>query len=543
MTRARSRWGWGFEDAAPGPDEVRQAAAATRARLGFGGDRVEDPVPVERVRLPPPRLTVPAALDEICSTSVRDRAACSLGQAFRDVVRALRGRVENPTDVVARPRSEHEVAAVLAWAAEANAAVVPYGGGTSVVGGIEPRDLPGRFAGVVTLDLRALDRVLEVDAVSGAARVQAGATGPRLEEQLRAHGLSLRFYPQSFELSTLGGWIATRAAGHFATGPVRIDDLVESVRAVTPAGVWQSRRLPGSGAGPSPDRLLLGSEGTLGVIVEAWVRVRRRPGCRATAPVRFDALDAGLDAVRDLAQSGLEPANCRLLDPLEAEHTAGGDGRASVLVLGFESFDEPVGDRLRRALARAGRHGGRWEDAEVRVDDSGAWDADPVAGAGSGGAAGAAGAAGAWRSAFLAMPYLRDLLLRVGVVAETFETAVTWDRLPDLLAATEEAVRQAAGSPCRVSMRITHAYPDGAAPYLTVLAPARHGDEVAQWDAIKAAATRAVLDHGGTVTHHHAVGRDHREGYHQQRPGPFAAALGAAKAAVDPDGRLNPGVL
>ena len=191
---------------------------------------------------------------------------------------------------------------------------------------------------------------------------------------------------------------------------------------------------------------------------------------------------------------------------------------------------------MRRALARAGRYRGRWDEAEVSIDDSGAWDGGVRDG-------GAPGAAGAWRSAFLAMPYLRDLLLRLGVVAETIETAVTWDRLPGLVAAVGETVRAAAGGRCQVSMRVTHAYPDGAVPYLTVLVPARRGDEVAQWDTIKAAATAAILDQGGTVTHHHAVGRDHRSGYDLQRPEPFAAALRAAKAAADPAGLLNPGVL
>jgi alkyldihydroxyacetonephosphate synthase len=517
MARERSWWGWGYEDAAFSSQAVRDAAAGVRAQLGFGGERVEDPVPLERVRLPNPRLTVPVELRRICSTTVRDRVSCSLGQAFRDVVRAFRGQVDHPTDVVARPESEADLERVLAWAADARAAVIPHGGGTSVVGGTEPRDLPPRFAGVVTVDLRALNRVLEVDAVSGAARIQAGTTGPQLEEQLGSCGLTLRFYPQSFELSTLGGWIATRAGGHFATGPTHIDDLVQSVRALTPTGVWESRRLPGSGAGPSPDRMLLGSEGTLGVITEAWVRVRPRPGCKASAAVTFDGLDAGLDAVRDLAQSGLQPANCRLLDPMEAQRTAGGDGRRCLLVLGFESFDEPVEERMRRALSRAARYGGRQEVANT--------------------------SAGAWRSSFLAMPYLRDLLLRLGVVAETFETAVTWDRLPRLVEATTAAVRAAAGGQSHVSMRITHAYPDGAAPYFTVLMPARPGDEVAQWDQIKTAATRAILDNGGTVTHHHAVGRDHCDAYQLQRPEPFAAALRGAKAAVDPAGLLNPGVL
>ena len=249
------------------------------------------------------------------------------------MVRGFRGEFENPPDLVAFPRDESEIETVLSWAEAEGAAVVPFGGGTSVVGGVEARvgERP-----VVCLDLRRLDRVLEVDAESLAARIQAGATGPGLEEQLREHGLTLRHFPQSFEYSTLGGWIATRAGGHFATLYTHIDDLVESVRAITPRGTWESRRLPGSGAGPSPDRALIGSEGILGVIAEAWVRVRPRPEFKASCGVEFDDFLAAARAVREISQSGLYPANCRLLDALEAGTTGAGIGR-----------EEPAGARLR----------------------------------------------------------------------------------------------------------------------------------------------------------------------------------------------------
>ena len=228
-----------------------------------------------------------------------------------------------------------------------------------------------------------------------------------LERRLGEHGLTLRFYPQSFELSTLGGWIATRAGGHFATGPTHVDDLVESVRAITPSGTWASRRLPGSGAGPSPDRLLLGSEGILGVITEAWVRVQPRPVHRAGRSVRFGSLAAGADGVRAVLQAGLRPANCRLLDPLEAAAGRRGRRRATRC---SSSASSPPRTRsthdLERALARCREHGG-----------------EPDAPRGG-------GASGAWREAFLRMPYLRDMLLRLGVLSDTFETAITWDRFP-----------------------------------------------------------------------------------------------------------------
>ncbi|HEX2127527.1 MAG TPA: FAD-dependent oxidoreductase, partial [Thermoleophilaceae bacterium] len=215
-TRRRKFWGWGFEDDQPPHSEVEEAAAGIRAHLGFGDEDVERPARLEDVELPPPRLEAPPSLAYLCSADPYDRAAHAYGRSYRDLIRAFRGRFDNPPDVVAFPADERDVEHLLDWCADANAAAIPFGGGTSVVGGVEAA-VPERYAGAVTIDLTRLDRVLEVDAVSRAARAQAGATGPVLEAQLKEHGLTLRHYPQSFELSTLGGWIATRSGGHFAT--------------------------------------------------------------------------------------------------------------------------------------------------------------------------------------------------------------------------------------------------------------------------------------------------------------------------------------
>ncbi|HET6997297.1 MAG TPA: FAD-binding oxidoreductase [Solirubrobacterales bacterium] len=539
-------WGWGFEDQAPSEKELREAAAGIRERFGFGGEP-EEPVPLKDVELRKSRLKAPAGLGDLFTADRYERVSRALGKAYRDVVRGFRGEFENPPDLVALPRDESEIETVLSWAEAEGAAVIPFGGGTSVVGGVEPRlgERP-----VVTMDLRRLDRVLEVDPISMAARIQAGATGPRLEEQLREHGLTLRHFPQSFEYATLGGWIATRAGGHFATLETHIDDLVESVRAITPRGTWESRRLPGSGAGPSPDRMLLGSEGILGAIAEAWVRVRPRPQFKASCGVEFDDFLAAAGAVREISQSGLHPANCRLLDASEAELTGAGSGDANLLILGFESAHLPVDEPMAAALEIAQSHGGapgelRTTAPTGRKVDSGSTYRP------TGGEDG--GAVGAWRGAFLLAPYLRDTFVACGVLSETFETAVTWDRFEEFHASVMEeacsAVAKVSGAPAegagapRISCRFTHVYPDGPAPYLTVLAPAVRGGEVEQWDEIKAAVSEALIDGGGTITHHHAVGRDHRPWYDRQRPAPFAAALRAAKAELDPAAILNPGVL
>jgi alkyldihydroxyacetonephosphate synthase len=537
VSRRRKHWGWGFEDQQPSRDGVEEIARAVTDRLGFEVDEIEEPAPLDSVELAESRLTPPKRFAEMFSDDRYDRVAHSLGKAYRDVVRGFRGDFPNPPDLVAYPESAEDVDVILNFSADEKAAAIPFGGGTSVVGGVEPRELE-EYRGVVSIDMRRMDRVLEVDPISMAARIQAGATGPRLEDQLREHGLTLRHFPQSFEYSTLGGWIATRAGGHFATLYTHIDDLVESIRAVTLEGDWESRRLPGSGAGPSPDRMLLGSEGILAVIVDAWVRVRERPNEKVSAAVAFDDFASGAEAVREIARAGLYPSNCRLLDAGESETSSAGPPGKAILVLGFESAHHPVEDSLALAIDAAAAHGG--EPGEIKrqtAEDRGSGD-DPV---------------NAWRNAFLFAPYLRDSLVACGILSDTFETAITWDRFPDFHAEVMEtarrAVAEASGGPAegpgapRISCRFTHVYPDGPAPYYTVLAKARRGDEVAQWDEIKAAVSDAVIDAGGTITHHHAVGRDHRPWYDRQRPDRFADALRAAKRELDPQGILNPGVL
>jgi alkyldihydroxyacetonephosphate synthase len=533
MERRRKHWGWGFEDQQPSHEQVEAAAAGARSHLGFPPAEVERPVPLESVELAPPRLDPPESLGHICATDRYERVTHSYGKSYRDVVRAFRGRFDNPTDVVAHPADEDDLERVLAWCEEAGAAAIPFGGGTSVVGGVEP---PGERPSV-TIDMGSMDRVLEIDRESRAARIQAGAMGPALEDQLREHGLTLRHFPQSFEYSTLGGWIATRAGGHYATLHTHIDDFVESIRALTPRGPWESRRLPGSGAGPSPDRMLIGSEGILGVITQAWMRIQDAPRFRESAAVLFDSFESGAQAVRALSQSGLHPSNCRLLDGDESALTGAvppADGRPSLLVLGFESADHELGPWMSRALELCEDHGGRARELPSARGDS----ATGSRGTGSRGQS-----EGAWRDAFLQAPYLRDTLVAAGIFVETFETAITWDRFDEIVGRVRESTREALRGDGTVTCRLTHVYPDGAAPYFTVLAPARRGDELAQWEEVKLAASEVIAAAGGTITHHHAVGRDHRRWYDGQRPEQFAAALRAAKAAVDPAGILNPGVL
>ena len=515
-------YGWGVEGTGLDEAERERLFRFLADRLGVEQPRVvAAPRPAE-IGLRAPRVAPPpGAIARLLTDDPHERLLHTYGKSYPETVRASNRDFANAPDLVALPAGEADVAALLDWASGAKVAVVPFGCGSSVVGGVEPAVGEG-YAGTVSLDLRRLDRVLEVDGTSRAARIQAGILGPAIEAALKPHGLAIRHYPQSFEFSTLGGWIATRSGGHFATLYTHIDDFVESVRTITPAGTMESRRLPGSGAGPSPDRLVIGSEGALGVITEAWMRLQGRPRFRGGAVFGFPDLFAAAKAVRAVAQAGLYPSNLRVIDNDEAGIYGVNDHEESLLILGFESADHPVEAWMARAVELVQDHGGRRHPDE--------------------------GAALRWRTAFIRMPYARELTVPLGVVNDTFESAVTWDRFEAfhtaVRAATEAALKEATGGRAgTVSTRFTHVYPDGPAPYYTFNVRGTPGRLLEQWRHIKERASDALLAAGGTITHHHAVGRDHMPWYREQRPALFGRALEAAKGALDPARVLNPGVL
>lgn len=546
----RKFWGWGVASCEFPRPALQRVLGFLEARFG---ERLPDPCEpptLEALRMPAPALGAPAGFDGIVSSDRYHRAAHTYGKAFRDVVRALDGDFGGAPDLVAYPRDEADVRRLLQWANDNRVAVIPYGGGSSVVGGVEAdRETRARYAGVLSLDLCRLDRVIEVDRESRSARVQAGTYGPSLEAQLKPYGCTLRHFPQSFEFSTVGGWIATRAGGHYATNYTHIDDFVQSTRMVTPEGVMATRRLPGNGAGPQEDRLVLGSEGAFGVITEAWLRVQAAPRFRAGCTVRFDTFAAGAAACLALAQSGLFPSNARLIERDEVLFMGAGDGRHHLLVLGFESASVPQDDNLRIAIGICTAHGGQAGPPSGPGDSSSgaAHGAPASAGAARPNRSASLSDADAWKQSFLRAPYLRDELARMGMICETFETCTTWANFPALDLALRSAARQSIDAHCGgrgvVTCRYTHLYPDGPAPYYTVLAPSRRGRQLEQWDAIKASVSRALIDHGATITHHHAVGKDHRPWYLEQNSPLSLAMLKAAKRAVDPNGIMNPGTL
>jgi alkyldihydroxyacetonephosphate synthase len=400
-------------------------------------------------------------------------------------------------------------------------------------------DVGGDYRGTISLDMQHFNQVLEIDSISRAARVQGGILGPDLEQQLKTQGYTLRHFPQSFRFSTLGGWIATRAGGHFASVYTHIDDFVESTRLLTPSGVIASRRLPGSGAGPSADRMVLGSEGILGIVTEAWVRLQSLPKWKASVTVRFANFVAGAEAVRLISQSGLFPSNCRLLDETEVHWNHLAPEPCALLVLGFESADHQVHHWMSRALEIVGSQNGQFEPVTYSNSADQVKDQTPDSTAES------------WRNAFIRMPYYRNRLVGFGIIADTFETAISWDKFDALYAGVKKgmlrAIMDITGQPGLVSCRFTHIYPDGPAPYFTFFAL---GDKTGNlthvldnWRKLKLVANDLVVGLGGTVTHHHAVGRDHRSGYEQQSPELYRQTLAAAKAYLDPKAVLNPGVL
>ena len=529
MADRMSFWAWGLESEEP-TDQAR-ASLAKHLSKRFDTAITAKPIPdLADAEFRAPRVEPPERLAEFCFTDAYERARHSYGAHFTDRTRAFNLEFPNPPDFVAHPRDEAEVEAILEWCHEGNHSVVPYGGGSSVVWGVDPAEEADT---AVTIALDRLDRVLEIDATSRAARIQAGTFGPALEAQLKPSGHTLRHFPQSFRFSTLGGWIATRSGGHYATNHTHIDDFVESVRMLTPQGWWESLRLPGSGAGPSPDRMVIGSEGILGIITEAWMRIQVRPTFRATAGVVFDSWEAGTDAVRQIVQTKLWPANLRILDPVEAERAAGLDGEQALVIIGFESAELSQRWAIQAAVDVARGCGGDIAEDEIRVDD------------GTGAPTGRGGAVGRWRDSFVGVD--PGTATSMGVLADTFETSITWDRWPEFDKIVRARMNDVLAEVCthgELSCRFTHVYADGPAPYYTWSGMGRPGSEISMWQEVKDAANEVVVAAGGTSTHHHAVGRMHRPGgYDRQRPDLFADSLRAVKKTLDPKGILNPGVL
>ncbi|MGH8454585.1 MAG: FAD-binding oxidoreductase [Nevskiales bacterium] len=539
----RNPTGWGYLEQAL-TNKERKRLMGTIGSV-FSSQRLEEKSPpaVEAIELPrcrlelparfagwrteefPPVLTkAPGAVQSWITTSLRERVLHALGRSFRDLAQLRTRKLPVAPDAVARPASLEDLEIVLEWANAEGYAVIPFGGGSSVVGGVTPEGTEG-YPACISLDLQSLNRVLEINPRDHIVHAEAGILGPDLDDMLREQGLTVRHYPQSYYHSTLGGWVATRGAGHFSTLHAKIEDRVQALSVLLPDGRRaQTRALPASSIGPDPNRLWCGSEGALGIITDVRLRVLPVPQHTATAGVIFKTFEQALEAAREILQSGLWPAQLRLLDPFEhmmSSLLAGRPASGALMILGFESAAREVTAPLQAAIAIAQSHGGQPRES------------------------GKEGATQAWREAFFRQPYIRDTLLDYGIIGETFETAVPWSRLPDFYRNVRQATLDAVMKTCGaggVNCRTTHAYPDGISLYFSFFAHGRHGALVEQWAEIKTAATDAVMANGGTASHHHAMGRDHKRWAKLEIPAEFRAAIRGAKRELDPKGILNPGL-
>jgi alkyldihydroxyacetonephosphate synthase len=543
-------WGWGDPARPPalGPRALELVRETVGIEGGSQGARPRAPVALASVRLEPTALAEGARAElraVLGEEGVRDdhseRVSHAAGKGYPDLVRLRAGEPEGAPDAVLYPSRPEQLRAVLEVCACRAVAVVPFGGGTSVVGGVAP--LRGEHAAVIALDMRGLGEVVRLDRESRIVTVQAGARVPALERRLAAEGLTLGHFPQSYEHVSLGGCAATRSAGQASTGYGRFEELVLGLRMSAPSGEVELPAHPASAAGPNLRRLVVGSEGTVGVIHELDLRVRPAPQAEHYEGVFFEDFQAGVEALRAMAQERTAPAVARLSDESEtrlalAQAGAGAEGMRALkgrlgqaylglrgystgclAVLGFEGAAEEVERRRRRAHELIRDHGG------LLVGRS---------------------PGEAWKAQRFAAPYLRDELLTHGVMAETLETATRWSNLPRLYRATTNAIEGALsgqGTPGVAGCHVSHLYETGASLYFTLLAAQREGHELEQWRAVKRAASDAIAQNGGTITHHHAVGRDHASWLAGEVGEQGVEALRALKERWDPAGIMNSGKL
>jgi alkyldihydroxyacetonephosphate synthase len=552
LKRAEQRWnGWGFSDRSFGLSEARTRALvdSLAQRLDVQFSAQPPAAALADAELPASRLSAKArrALEIVLArervhTSAEQRAHHAAGRSLPDLLRLRSGKLDRAPDAVVYPTSAAEVAAVLACAEAQRLSVIPFGGGTSVVGGVDPQ-CPIDKAGVLALDTTLLDKLVSLDAISLTATFEAGIDGPSLERALGARGFTLGHFPQSFEHSTLGGWIAARSSGQQSDGYGGIDALVVSVKLVTPRGELVTLPVPRRATGPDLNGVVLGSEGTLGVIVEATLRIRRRPALQDIRGMLFRDFAAGVGAMRAWLATGLPLTMMRLSDADETElslllrrdparrfdaaetllaatRALGYGEQRTLMLFGIEGDDRTVlRAQMLKAQAIAVAHGG------LPLGSS---------------------AGEAWKKDRFRNPYLRDLLLDHGAAIDTMETAFSWSRLESghrrVIEAMKRAAKEHAGGGAAMG-HVSHSYADGACVYFIVLYPLASSDRLGQWHRIKRATTDAIVEAGGTLSHHHGVGTDHAPWLEHEHGALGLTALRALKSAFDPNGIMNPGKL
>jgi alkyldihydroxyacetonephosphate synthase len=555
MTKAKDIetrwWGWGDINKTYPVEERPTYIPFLEDKLGIKVDKVRVPDPdLEALKLRKSRLSKEklASFESIVGkenvrTDKRDRVYHALGKSYRDLLRARLNQVTNPPDAVVYPLNEKEVVIILKLAEDEGIAVTPFCGGSSVVGGIEPFE--GGFKAAISVDLRRMDQVIKVSPESRTATFEAGIWGPELEEELSKRGLYLGHAPESFLFSGLGGWIASRSAGRQSTGYGKIEDMVESVRMVTPRGIIETRDVPASATGPDMVRIISGSEGTLGIITQATMKVRPLPQAYDYRGLLFKEFEGGVQSVREMMQHGVIPETIRISDAEEsafamrvrkvsssavkeqAMQTAL-KGLAALgysfetgafSILGCEGKKVEVAGRMKRIQSICRKNG-----------------AVPLG----------KGAGGEWYHGRYDHPYLRDIMFGWGVMTDTLETATTWDNIMNLYRTTKDAIRQALtdfDSKSIVTCHLSHSYETGSSLYFIFLGKIATGREIEQWEHIKKLAGDCILANGGTITHHHGVGYEHAPWFVKEYGESGMAALRGLKKSLDPAGIMNPGKL
>mgnify|MGYP002622488530 CR=1 FL=1 len=540
--------GWGRASDAMRLDDRPQLKAYLDERLGRLPTAREAPprtaFAVEPSRIPDEaqRALVDGLGADAVSLDDDDRVGHSLGRSYRDLLRIWSGRLDVVTDAVVYPANEDQVALVLQIAAAHDLAVVPFGGGTSVVGGVDPWS--GDHRAVITLDTMRLDHV-EIDETALLADIGAGALGPDLERALNARGFTLGHFPQSFEFSTFGGWVATRGAGQQSTRYGKIEKMIQSVRLVAPGGAVQTRNVPATAAGPSLVAQLVGSEGTLGVITSAAARIRRRPAVKQFATFFLPDFERGSTLLRELEQAELPLSVVRLSDAEETRFLlrASEDGPSSLITRIGKSFVERL-MRQRRFRESETCIALLSLEGEAKAVKAALRQVRKI-GKRVGGIYVGSGPGRKWEKDRFRHPYLRDELLARQIMVDTLETATTWSNLPQLYRGVREAIERVmgqAGQAGIVLCHLSHVYPTGSSLYYTFFAPQVAGEELAQWEHVKRAATEAIIAGGGTLTHHHGIGNEHLP-LSAEHGAAGVAALSASKDALDPRGIMNPGKL
>lgn len=548
IERNQIRWnGWGSVEEDYGLED-RANAFWGWAGSALGMKAVPDcPAPsLDDTQMADPALTdeALAALKAICGERIKtdkfERAFHARGKSYPDLVVVRSGTVDPAPDAVAYPETADEVHALLKAAAEHKLAVIPYGGGSSVVGAINAAKRDDQ-AGIVVVDTTLMDKLISIDEEALTATIQAGAYGPQLEAQLQEQGYTLGHYPQSFEYSTLGGWISARGAGQQSNKFGKAEKWFVSARVATPQGAWNTEPYPASAAGPNLNQLVLGHEGTLGIITDATVRVQRLPETRDYRGFFMPDYFSGIAAIRDMVQAGLPVAMTRLSDPNETEFfqkaATVGTPKARQLGLLLKLLRFRVGKRPCLMLIGVEGEGPKVE---------GTRDAVRAIVKRHGGVHTGTIFSSNWYKQRFHSPYLRDPMLDHGIAVDTLETATTWSNMRKLydavMAALDTSIKSTLkdGQKCMVMCHVSHSYPDGASLYFTYVWPQDLEAPMEQWQRIKAAASDAILATGGTISHHHGVGTDHKQWFEQEKGDIGLAALKGVKQAIDPDGILNP---